>query len=84
MKQERSNSCELRPRSLGRSWVGLVPMICFVCAWDVFAADSSLADAAEKSDRTIIRTLLKQRADVNAPRFDELEKSPGFADNIEP
>src|SRR5258707_7204556 len=34
------------------------------------AADSQLADAAEKSDRSAIRTLLKQRADVNAPQAD--------------
>jgi ankyrin repeat protein len=31
---------------------------------------SPLADAAEKSDRATIRTLLKQRADVNAPQVD--------------
>ena len=36
----------------------------------LFAANLSLADAAEKSDRTAIRTLLKQRADVNAPQAD--------------
>lgn len=34
------------------------------------AADSRLADAAEKSDRASIRTLLKQRADVNATQAD--------------
>ena len=33
-------------------------------------AKSSLADAAEKSDRAIIRTLLKQHDDVNAPQAD--------------
>ncbi|MCI0535417.1 MAG: ankyrin repeat domain-containing protein [Verrucomicrobiales bacterium] len=33
-------------------------------------AESRLADAAEKSDRASIRTLLKQRADVNAPQAD--------------
>src|SRR3989441_149406 len=31
---------------------------------------SPLADAAEKSDRATIRTLLKQHADVNAPQVD--------------
>lgn len=31
---------------------------------------SALADAAEKSHRATIRTLLKQRADVNAPQVD--------------
>lgn len=34
------------------------------------AKDSSLADAAEKSDRATIRALLKQHADVNAPQAD--------------
>jgi ankyrin repeat protein len=34
------------------------------------AAKSPLADAAEKSDRTTIHTLLKQHADVNAPQAD--------------
>src|SRR6266545_7898708 len=34
------------------------------------SAESQLADAAEKSDPTVIRTLLKQRADVNAPQAD--------------
>jgi ankyrin repeat protein len=36
----------------------------------LLAAESRLADAAEKSDRTTIRTLLKQHADVNAPQAD--------------
>jgi ankyrin repeat protein len=35
-----------------------------------FAADSRLADAAEKSDRATIRALLKQNADVNASQAD--------------
>src|SRR5256885_5102921 len=34
------------------------------------AAESRLTDAAEKSDRTAIRALLKQHADVNAPQVD--------------
>src|SRR5688572_3420625 len=34
------------------------------------AAESPLADATEKSDRTTIRTLLKQRADVNGVQAD--------------
>ena len=34
------------------------------------ASDSRLADAAEKQDRTTLRTLLKQRVDVNAPQVD--------------
>src|SRR6266550_388443 len=32
--------------------------------------DALLADAAEKMDRARIRTLLKQRVDVNAPQID--------------
>jgi len=40
-------------------------------ATSVFAVDKSpLADAAEKSDRATIRTLLKQHADVNASQAD--------------
>ncbi|HEY0551395.1 MAG TPA: ankyrin repeat domain-containing protein, partial [Verrucomicrobiae bacterium] len=34
------------------------------------ATKSPLADAAEKSDRATIRTLLKQHADVDAPQAD--------------
>jgi len=34
------------------------------------SAKSPLADAAEKSDRAGVRTLLKQRVDVNAPQVD--------------
>jgi ankyrin repeat protein len=36
----------------------------------VLGTDSCLADAAEKSDRTNIRTLLEKKADVNAPQAD--------------
>ena len=34
------------------------------------SAKSPLADAAEKSERATIRTLLKQHSDVNAPQAD--------------
>src|SRR5688572_3617853 len=34
------------------------------------AAESWLADAAEKSDRATIRALLEKQADVNAPQAD--------------
>jgi ankyrin repeat protein len=34
------------------------------------ASRTTLADAVEKSDRTAVQTLLKQRADVNAPQAD--------------
>jgi ankyrin repeat protein len=42
----------------------LLALSCFA------ASKSPLADAAEKSDRATIRTLLKQRVDVNAPQDD--------------
>src|SRR5262245_19316907 len=48
----------------------LVVAVLFVCVSNSFASNSPLADAAEKSDRAAIRTLLKQRADVNAPQAD--------------
>src|SRR5438477_41266 len=38
--------------------------------WTTTAIESRCADAAEKSDRAAIRTLLKQHADVNAPQAD--------------
>jgi ankyrin repeat protein len=41
-----------------------------VCASISVSAQSPLADATEKSDRAAIRTLLKQRTDVNAPQAD--------------
>lgn len=44
---------------------GLLPLMC-----QLALAESPLADAVEKSDRAAIRTLLKQRADVNAPQAD--------------
>src|SRR5882762_8566871 len=34
------------------------------------ASSSPLADAAEKSDQTAVRALLKQHADINAPQVD--------------
>ena len=42
--------------------------LCFT--FTTFAAVSPLADAIERSDRAAILTLLKQRADVNAPQAD--------------
>lgn len=42
----------------------------FLAASSLAAVESFLADAAEKLDRAAIRTLLKQRADVNAPQAD--------------
>ncbi len=49
--------------------VGLVVML---AASGFAARKSPLADAAEKSDRTTIRTLLKQHANLNAPQVDGL------------
>lgn len=39
-------------------------------AWVLPGAESSVADAAEKSDRATIRALLKEHADVNAAQAD--------------
>jgi ankyrin repeat protein len=49
------------------SAVGLAMLLAASC---LAASKSPLADAAEKSDRAAIRTLLKQHADVNAPQAD--------------
>jgi ankyrin repeat protein len=46
----------------------LALLVAPICAWA--AARAPLADAAEQADRTRIRTLLKQRVDVNAPQID--------------
>lgn len=46
----------------------VVLLFAFVPA--LLATESPVADAAEKSDRATIRTLLKQHADVNAPQAD--------------
>ena len=60
-----------RRQSTGRcprcSCAPLVFAALFACASISFAANSPLADAVEKSNRATIRTLLKQRADVNVP-----------------
>jgi ankyrin repeat protein len=50
---------------------GFMLLVAFVLsAFGAINANSPLADAAEKSDRVTIRTLLKQHADVNAPQVD--------------
>jgi ankyrin repeat protein len=38
--------------------------------WHAFAAESPVADAAEKQDRATLRALLKQKGDVNAAQAD--------------
>lgn len=45
-------------------------VVLFATRISSFAANSPLADAAEKSDRATTRKLLKQHADVNAPQAD--------------
>jgi len=49
-----------------RAFVALATLL----AHDLIAAISPLADAVEKSDRAVMRALLKQRADVNAAQAD--------------
>ena len=51
----------------------------------VAGAESRLADAAEKMDRTSIRTLLERRADVNAPQVDGMTALhwAAFRDDLE-
>src|SRR5262245_52503517 len=48
-------------------------------------AESQLADAAEKSDRAAIRTLLKQRVDLNAAQADGMTALhwAAFLDDVE-
>src|SRR2546426_6227547 len=48
----------------------MLGLLLFVVSSSSFAAESRLADAAEKSDRTTVRALLKRHADVNAPQAD--------------
>ena len=58
----------LRPQPRSVSFVLVILLFAYVPV--LFAADSRLADVAEKSDRATIRTLLKQHADVNTPQAD--------------
>ncbi len=58
----------LRPQL--RSVISTFAALTLGLASGLFAAESRLADAAEKSDRASIRTLLKQHVDVNAPQPD--------------
>ena len=50
--------------------LGALGLVMLLAASVVAASKSPLADAAEKSDRAAIRTLLKQHADVNASQAD--------------
>src|SRR5688500_3168635 len=48
----------------------LFAISCGLLACHLAQAESPLADAVEKQDRSAIRTLLKQRVDVNTPQAD--------------
>jgi len=52
-----------------KQWLTIL-LLAFVTAFSSRASDPRLADAAEKADRSAIRTLLKQHNDVNAPQAD--------------
>jgi ankyrin repeat protein len=58
----------LRPQP--HSFVCTYVALTFALAQGLLAAESKIADAAEKPARATIRTLLKQRADVNAAQAD--------------
>src|SRR5579871_2100781 len=49
-------------------WIGVL-IVC-VTAYGRGAGKSDVADAAMKGDRTAVRTLIQQKADVNAPQVD--------------
>ena len=63
--------------------IGLTLII--AAAAPVVSAESQLADAVEKKDRTSIRTLLERRADVNAPQVDGMTALhwAAFRDDLE-
>lgn len=69
------SSLEKKPRRVTRGWMpgaclcGLMVLLAALASKS-FAANSPLADAAEKSDRATLRSLLKQRANVDAPQAD--------------
>ncbi len=70
-----TSTSEKNRRLAARGWIpwasicGLTVLL-GASALRLFAAEFRIADAAEKSDRTAIRTLLKQHADVNAAQAD--------------
>ncbi|MGI8602079.1 MAG: ankyrin repeat domain-containing protein [Verrucomicrobiales bacterium] len=70
----RSRTCELpgSRKYVGarRKRIGALGLALLLAVSSLAASKSPLADAAEKSDRAIIRALLKQQADVNAPQAD--------------
>jgi uncharacterized protein len=58
-----------RQQRASAAWFAVAALL-FSAALASFAADSRIADAAEKQDRAALRTLLKQQADVNAAQPD--------------
>jgi uncharacterized protein len=64
------HNVRVRFGSLSRRALFAFGILLFATSSPVFASNSPLADAAEKLDRTTIRTLLQQHADVNAPQPD--------------
>lgn len=65
-----SGRCLMRLQSRRFPLSLALSVLLFTVGSQLFAAESRLADAAEKSDRATIRMLLKQRADVNTPQVD--------------
>jgi ankyrin repeat protein len=61
-------------RPEGRPLQSIFGVLCVLClllvSSSAFAADSPLANAAEKGDWVRVRALLKQRVEVNAPQVD--------------
>src|SRR5215470_1761365 len=53
-----------------RRLAGHCLLMCVTAVSTAAAASSPVADAAEKQNREAIRTLLRQKADVNAPQVD--------------
>ena len=53
-----------------RGWLHVVAMGCLAGTMSVFAAGSPLIDAVKKQDVEAIRTLLKQKVDINATEAD--------------
>src|SRR5438067_772637 len=58
-------------KSVRSSSLMVITLAAFISsALTVTAMESRIADGAEKSDRSLVRTLLKQHADVNAAQVD--------------
>ena len=69
MSCSRCNPFDFVASAFRRKNAALVLFLCVFGA-DAHASNALLADAAERLDRTRVRALLKQRADVNVPQAD--------------